>query len=310
MSPTRACLVAFALAALLTLPATRLGAAPSIRLTAAQRAKVAALAKLLPAKRRTAWIATTEGLLEHWARGEAKELAAMIAALERSFQTKTPSKASTPASTPASKAPSTTPSPASKGKDATGVAILIDVSGSMREPPRGSSEAEKKINSAWAAANAALDRLKRFAVSAPTKPLYTTVLTFSADVQTAIPLRKVDASLPRLGRLTVRTATAIGEGLLAAREKLLAGGLQRQHIVVITDGQNSRGVSPLTVLRAFNLLPRSRFPRVHLVAFDVSSGIFGPLKLFLPKVHQARDAKQLDKVLEGLFARAILAEAR
>ncbi len=283
-------------AAALTLAVTGLGggaiAAAPLALTPAQKARVLALAAELPAEHRAGWTATTESLLCEWAGGDAGELQRMLSTLERSF------KARTGESSPAAKAA------------AVGVSIVIDVSGSMARPAHGDSGGEDKIVGAWRAANAALERLRRVSEKAGEAPIYASVLTFSNDVQTALPLRKVDASFPPLKKLKVRKATAIGRGMVAARAQLLAGGLRRQHIIVITDGQNSRGVSPLTVLRAFNLLPKDRFPHVHFVAFDVSMGVFRPLGLFLPKIYEARDAKELDRVLAGLFSSAILAEAR
>lgn len=296
---TRAVLVTLLVAASPAISAIAEAAPPSAKapltLTPAQKAKVAALAAELPEKQRAGWIATTQALLREWARGDATELTLMLSTLERAFKAKVAESGAPPPSPPEGKA--------------IGVSLVIDVSGSMGQPAQGESGGEDKIVGAWRAANAALDRLKGAASTAKAS-IYASVLTFSDDVQTALPLRKVDASYPRLKKLKVVNATAIGKGMVAAREQLLAGGLKHQHIIVITDGQNSRSVSPLTVLRAFNLLPKDRFPRVHFVAFDVSSGIFKPLKLFLSKIHQANDGKQLDKVLAGLFSTDILAEAR
>ncbi len=263
------------------------GALPS-KVVETYRDRVSALAQALPQARRSGWTATILELLDEWSRGEVIMAGTIFAALKRSWANPIGAKAGMP--------------------QTTGVAILIDVSGSMANMP-ASGGSYTKLAGAEKAARAALAQLKGFAAAHPERALSAAVLTFSTTVKTRIPLQRVGPSFPSLPALVSESATAIGDGLIAARKILNGGHIGRQHIIVITDGQNSSGSTPLTVLRAFNLLPKEQFPRVHFVAFDIGQGVFRPLSLFLSKIHEAKDARQLDAVLSGLFSRDILPEA-
>ena len=263
------------------------GALPS-KVAATYRDRVASLAQTLPQVRRRGWTATILELLDEWSRAETTMAGEIFTALKRSWASPIAAKAGM--------------------SQTTGVAILIDVSGSMAKTPE-SGGATTKLAGAEKAARAALAQLKGFAAAHPRRVLMATVLTFSRAVKTRIPLQRVGPSFPPLPALVPATATAIGDGLIAARKMLNGGHIGRQHIIVITDGQNSYGSTPLTVLRAFNLLPKEQFPRVHFVAFDIGQGVFRPLSLFLSKIHEAKDDKQLNAVLSGLFSRDILPEA-
>ena len=250
------------------------------------RPKVEALAPKLDAKAKASWVESTLALLREWSRGKDADAEMILDPLKLAVMREAAQKA-------------------------TGVVLLVDTSSSMKNAPAGGGGGGgAKIDGAEKSAIAAIKRLKALAAKHSGIKLHAGVYTFSHQIRAVIPLQRVTARFPTLSALRADGATAIGDAMVRARRDLCAAGIARQHIIVITDGSNTHGRSPLDVLRAFNMLPGTQFPQVHLIAFDIATSVFRPLqRLFLGKVHQARDSAQLDAVLARLLERDILPEA-
>lgn len=190
-----------------------------------------------------------------------------------------------------------------------GVVILVDTSGSMRDPPK--SGGEKKILGANRAAAAALAKLKAFQKSNPGVRLSVGVYRFSSSVSPVTKFQKMGPSFPALPALKAEGGTAIGKALQQAKRAMNAAKIKHQHIILITDGENSADIDPLRVIQAFNLLSRDEFPILHFIAFDINSARFAYIqRMFLKKIYEARDGRQLGQIMDSLLAGEVLAEAR
>lgn len=190
-----------------------------------------------------------------------------------------------------------------------GVVILVDTSGSMRDAPK--SGGEKKILGANRAAAAALAKLQAFQKSNPGVRLSVGVYRFSSSVSPVTKFQPMGPSFPALPALTAEGGTAIGKALQQAKRAMNAAKIKHQHIILITDGENSSDIDPLRVIQAFNLLSRDEFPILHFIAFDITSARFAFIqRMFLKKIYEARDGRQLGQIMDSLLAGEVLAEAR
>jgi uncharacterized protein YegL len=190
-----------------------------------------------------------------------------------------------------------------------GVVILVDTSGSMDDPPK--SGGERKILGANRAAAAALTKLKAFQGSNPGVQLSVGVYRFSSSVSPVAKFQKMGPSFPTLPALTAEGGTAIGKALLQAKKAMNAAKIKHQHIILITDGENSAGIEPLHVIQAFNLLSREEFPILHFIAFDIQRARFAYIqRMFLKQIYEARDSRQLGQIMDSLLQGEVLAEAR
>ncbi len=193
-----------------------------------------------------------------------------------------------------------------------GVVVLVDTSGSMDVPPaKGVKGRPKKIVSAGKAAARALNSLQGFGKQHPERKLQVGLASFDSQVKELISFQPMTAAFPQVPKLKAGGGTAIGEALIHAKLSLDKAGVKQQHIVLITDGQNSTGVKPLPVIQAFNLMGLARFPMLHFIAFDIDADRFRDIEtLFLKRIYEAADAEQLDRIIDNLLAKEILAESK
>lgn len=191
------------------------------------------------------------------------------------------------------------------------VAILIDTSGSMRDPARGAGGSQPKYLVAREALEAMLDATDAFVARRPDFPIKIGIYTFSSDVSRRLPLqpynrdvvRAVLARLPHPGG-----GTAIGEAMRAARPDLYRAGVFRKYLLVVTDGENTAGRSPDDVAR--DIFRKSEGAvQIYFVAFDTSPEKFGFLKNVGGDVIGAGDSAELRTALDGIYQGRILAEA-
>ena len=66
--------------------------------------------------------------------------------------------------------------------------------------------------------------------------------------------------------------------MIEGRRALDATGLRRRHLLVITDGENTDGVSPVDVARVMERQDGSVRAPVYFVAFDVDATVFAGVK--------------------------------
>jgi len=189
------------------------------------------------------------------------------------------------------------------------VAILVDTSGSMKEPAPGDSRPKYVV--AQEAVAAMLDATDAFIARRPDFPIKIGVYTFSSSVrlQRAIQpydraaLRDTMANLPRPGG-----GTAIGEAMREARPDLYRSGVFRKYLLVVTDGDNTNGRSPDEVAREIFRKSEGAV-QIYFVAFDTSPEKFAFLKEAGGDVIAAGTGTELKTALDGIYQGKILAEA-
>jgi hypothetical protein len=189
------------------------------------------------------------------------------------------------------------------------VAILIDTSGSMRDAAPGDTRPKWVV--AQEALQAMLDATEAFIAKRPDFPIKIGVYSFSSAVSVLRPIQPYDrdavrgtlANVPRPGG-----GTAIGEALAAARPDLYRAGTFRKYLLVVTDGENTRGRDPEQVAR--DIWRKSEGGvQVYFVAFDTSPQKFAFLKDVGGDVLGAGTGAELRQALDGIYQGKILAEA-
>jgi len=189
------------------------------------------------------------------------------------------------------------------------VAILVDTSGSMKEPAPGDSRPKYVV--AREALGTMLDATDAFRARRPDFPIKIGVYTFSSSVRVERPIQPYDKSalrrtiedLPRPGG-----GTAIGEAMREARPDLYRSGVFRKYLLVVTDGENTNGRSPDDVAREIYRKSEGAV-QIYFVAFDTSPEKFAFLKEAGGDVFGAGTGAELKAALDGVYQGKILAEA-
>lgn len=190
------------------------------------------------------------------------------------------------------------------------VAILLDQSGSMKDPPRRGGGGPK-----FAVAREALERVlaqtDSFVATQSGFPVNVGLYAFSGSVRRVLPIKPYDRDALRqaLSELPRPTgSTAIGDAMLAATSDLYSAGTIRKYLLVVTDGENTDGRDPADAAREIQQRSEGAV-RLYLVAFDVDAEKFGFVNDVHGTVLEARDAVALRASLDTLYRGRILAEA-
>jgi Mg-chelatase subunit ChlD len=189
------------------------------------------------------------------------------------------------------------------------VAILVDTSGSMKEPAPGDSRPKYVV--AREALGAMLDATDAFIARRPDFPIKIGVYTFSSSVRVQRPIQPYDKSalrqtiesLPRPGG-----GTAIGDAMREARPDLYRAGVFRKYLLVVTDGENTNGRNPEEVGREIFRKSEGAV-QTYFVAFDTSPEKFAFLREIGGDVIGAGTGPELKSALDGIYQGKILAEA-
>jgi hypothetical protein len=104
--------------------------------------------------------------------------------------------------------------------------------------------------------------------------------------------------------------TPLGDAVRLAGETVLQSSLPRKHVLVITDGINTRGPDPKMTLPTIQGEAERKQSAVsfHFVAFDVNAAEFTAMKKLGATVVAAADEKQLDSQLHFIMEKKILLE--
>jgi Mg-chelatase subunit ChlD len=189
------------------------------------------------------------------------------------------------------------------------VAILIDTSGSMRDEAPG--DGRPKYVVAQEALEQMLDATDAFILKRPDFPIRIGIYGFSSDVRVLRPIEPYDrqairaalATLPRPGG-----GTAIGDAMREARPALYRAGVFRKYLLVVTDGENTRGRDPEAVARDIYRKSDGAV-QTYFVAFDTNPEKFAFLKEVGGDVVGAGTGGELRAALDGIYQGKILAEA-
>lgn len=199
-------------------------------------------------------------------------------------------------------------------RDGIAAAILVDVSGSMDQRARDGS-GQPKIVSARRAALDLVEQFARYADDNKSEPVRLAIYEFSVrdgqpDCREVIPMGPPDRSraAAAIGRMTAEGGTPIGSAMIAGKRALDAAGLSRRHLLVITDGENTKGPEPEEVAAAIGRRPTAEQPSIYFVAFGISASRFDGVRNAGGLVLEAADAKALNDTLDSLLRGKILIE--
>ncbi|HWQ90730.1 MAG TPA: vWA domain-containing protein [Clostridia bacterium] len=201
--------------------------------------------------------------------------------------------------------------------DGLALAIVYDTSGSMRDTVR---DDQGKQTMKYLIANRALatvaNQIEAYAKNQGGAPrtVHAALYTFQGNnAQAVIPFGPFDANAIRdwANRFAnPNGATPLGNAINVATKTVLKSPLSRKHILVVTDGMNTAGPRPETLLPALKKQATQQGTpfSVHFVAFDVDAKIFEPVKKLDATVVSAADEKQLNTQLDYILQQKILLE--
>lgn len=189
------------------------------------------------------------------------------------------------------------------------VAIIVDTSGSMKDAAPG--DGRPKFQIARQAIEEMLDATDAFVARRPDFPIKIGLYSFSSDVEELRPMDAYDRAALRTALAKMPApggGTAIGDAMRAARPALYRAGVFRKYLLVVTDGENTRGRDPERVAR--DIFGKSDGAvQIYFVAFDTSAEKFGFLKSVGGDVVAAGTGPELRTALDGIYQGKILAEA-
>lgn len=105
-------------------------------------------------------------------------------------------------------------------------------------------------------------------------------------------------------------STPLGNALNVASRRVLDSPMSRKHVLIITDGQNTAGPDPASVLPRLQQRAQTNDTTlsVHFIAFDVEAKVFDAVKKQGATVVAAADEQQLNNQLQFIMQRKILLE--
>jgi Mg-chelatase subunit ChlD len=200
-------------------------------------------------------------------------------------------------------------------RDGLVAAILIDVSGSMEQQVAGDGGRERKIDIARRVVRGLVAEFEAYASDHPGEPVMLGIYEFSRrddqpDLRPVFEMRALSgaAEIGDLAGVVAEGGTPIGSAMIAAKHQLDATGLSRRHLLVVTDGENTNGVSPDQVTAAIGRRPELERPSIYLVAFDIDASQFNRVRDAGALVLAAGNATELTETLDGLLRGKILVE--
>ena len=189
------------------------------------------------------------------------------------------------------------------------IAILIDNSGSMKKAAEGDSQPKYVV--AREALEAMLASTDSFVARQPDFPINVGLYRFSSRVTAMAPIGRYDRAALKAALDTMPEpdgGTAIGRAMDVAREDLYRAGTFRKYILVVTDGENTDGVSPRRIAQEINRRSEGAV-RMYFVAFDVDAARFGFVRDVRGEVVGARNGDALRARLDEIYRGKILSEA-
>jgi hypothetical protein len=209
-----------------------------------------------------------------------------------------------------------TPSAPAPEREGLAAAIVIDVSGSMKDPVTGlDGRREPKIEIARRAARDLVEQFARYADDHQGEPVQLGVYEFSrrrgeADCRPIIEMGPPDRTRAQsaIDRLEPEGGTPIGQAMITAKRALDQTGLSRRHLLLVTDGENTDGYAPERVAQGIARRPAEERPSIYFVAFDVDAGRFSRVRDAGGLVLPAANARELNDTLDSLLRGKILLE--
>jgi Mg-chelatase subunit ChlD len=176
---------------------------------------------------------------------------------------------------------------------------------------RAPGDTRPKAVVASAALEAMLDATEGALASRPDFAVKVGLYSFSGSAATILPIQPYDRAVVReaLQHLPRPEGdTAIGTAMRKALPDLYQSGLFRKYLLVVTDGENTRGPKPEPVAR--EIYRRSEGGvQMYFVAFDTNAERFGFLRSVGGDALSAGSGVDLRRTLETIYQGRILAEA-
>jgi hypothetical protein len=189
--------------------------------------------------------------------------------------------------------------------------VIYDGSGSMREDVKDS---QGKHSAKYLVANNAVNVIARKIddyIAAKQIDIDAALIYFKDGfIKTGVPMQTFKAqsfTAWAAGFNRPSGDTPIGNAINAARKELEKSKALKKHILIITDGANTAGPAPETVVADMNA--KKEPVSVYFVAFDVSASVFSGVKNKGALVVSAADAGQLNMQIDMLLGKKILLEA-
>lgn len=199
------------------------------------------------------------------------------------------------------------------------LAVVYDTSGSMKAPIRtqdGRSAAKHVV--AKRAFGLVIDRLERFTLPSAGQSAkridFSVVIFAGTQPRTALPMGPLHAETARnwLAALPEPdSSTPLGDAVTLAGRSLLATPAASKHLLVLTDGENTAGSTPLAALNALQKQSQGQDQTVfvHILALDIPPAVFASLQKAGATLIGAADEKQLQSQLDFILETQILVEA-
>jgi von Willebrand factor type A domain len=196
------------------------------------------------------------------------------------------------------------------------VAVLVDTSGSMKDRVQDADGTRQpKIRIAQRAALNLVKQFDSYAREHTDKTILLGLYEFSnrdrgPNCRTLVQLGPPDpvAAQSAISRMTPSGGTPIGDAMITAKHDLDAAALSKQHILVITDGENNAGYSPVDVTRIIANESAEARASIYFVAFDVAAEKFNGVRDSGGLILAASNEKDLNGTLDYLLTGKILAE--
>jgi Mg-chelatase subunit ChlD len=199
------------------------------------------------------------------------------------------------------------------------LAVVYDTSGSMRGTVRtASGRLEAKHIVAKRAFGAVIERLEQYTAPGAdktAKELDLAIVVFDGSrPREAIPMAPLYGDIVRRWLETLPqpdSSTPLGDAMAMAGRALVSTPAASKHLLVLTDGINTTGATPLAALTALQAQNQRQDQPifVHVLALDIPPAVFSSLQKAGATLIGASDEKQLQSQLDFIFETQILVEA-
>jgi hypothetical protein len=208
------------------------------------------------------------------------------------------------------------PGPFAANRKGVAAAVLIDTSGSMAEKVRDTDGTmQPKIDIAQRAALNLVDQFEKYAREHSDQTILLGVYEFSdrgrgPSCRSVINLGPPDSVAARSAIMQMHPDgdTPIGDALIKAKRDVDATHVSKRHILVITDGENTKGYRPEDVTRVISRQSDQDRASIYFVAFDVAANKFTSVRDAGGLVLAASNETDLKQTLDYLLTGQILAE--
>ncbi len=202
-------------------------------------------------------------------------------------------------------------------QEGTAAIVVLDTSGSMKDKVKDADGAKKpKLQIARRAVLELVRQFEKFSIEHKDRRISLGIYEFSSrdrgpHCRKSVPLGPPDlrAAETALKGLKAEGGTPIGDAMIVAKRDLDATRLSRRHILVVTDGQNTRGYSPGDVAEAIARQREQDRASIYFVAFDIKADRFNAVRDAGGLVLAATDERDLNQTLAYLLTGKILVEA-